>query len=81
MTTRTQKSMARLFHASRIDAGLSLRQAEKESGVDKAAISRIESGDSKVSFENAIRLCDAYLLDIGAVAKNYTVRGKSEQLI
>lgn len=49
MTKARQPTLRRLLRAARENAGLSIRQLSEDSGVDKAMISRMESGETKTA--------------------------------
>ena len=49
MTRPRQPALRRLLRGARESAGLSIRQLSDRSGVDKAMISRLESGETKTA--------------------------------
>ena len=79
--TRTAQAFGRVLKEKRESEGNSVRQVALAVGIDRAIVWRIERGENKISFENAMRLCEYYGFDLSVVAKNYVVRNKRGQLI
>lgn len=48
--------------------GFSLRTVEDLTGISNATLSQIETGRHKISFKNAVKLCDLYHLKLDRLA-------------
>lgn len=76
MTTRAQKLIGNILRDKREGEGNSLRLVSKHTKIDFALIGRAERGLHKLSFENAVVLCEYYGLPIQRLADFYKPKRK-----
>lgn len=67
--TLTTNALGELLALVRELKGVTLREAEKFTGISNSMISQYETGRSEPSFRHAVALCDWYGLDVERLAK------------
>ena len=70
--TQTTTTLGELLGLARELRKITLREAERITGISNPMISQYECGRSEPSFRNAVALCDAYNLKLERLAN--TVR-------
>lgn len=64
-----------MFRNKREGEGNSIRLVAKHTKIDHAVLSRIERGENRISFENAVVLCEYYGLSLLTLAASTSRKG------